>query len=262
VAVAATELHPLTLASSDALKVGQGVVALGSPFGRSGTMTTGIVSGLGRMMDSQVTSGKSAYSIPDAVQTDAAINPGNSGRPLLDLGGNVVGVIAQIASNSQSSAGVGFAVPSDIVAIVTRALIDHGEYHPTYLGMAGRPLDSDLATADKLAPITRGLLVEEAVAGSPTEKAGLRGGTQKTLVNGEEIMVGGDVVVSVDGHAVREFGDVLSYLWRHGTVGKRVTLGLLRDGEPASVTVTLAATASQALVAIPLRRGYRSALLR
>jgi S1-C subfamily serine protease len=242
VSVAADELHPLSLGASDALKVGQGVVAIGNPFGQAGSMSTGIVSGLGRLLaDGGASAHGGNYSIPDVVQTDAAINPGNSGGPLLDLAGNVVGVNTAIDSSSGSNSGVGYAIPADVVAQVVPTLIKQGKYHAPYLGISGVSLGSDLATANKLDASTRGVLVAEVTAGGPADKAGLKGSTQSTTVDGLPAQVGGDVIVSVDGHAVKQFDDLLSYLFRHGAAGQQVTLGVLRNGKATNISVTLGA---------------------
>jgi serine protease Do len=239
---AANELHPLTLGASDALKVGEGVVAIGNPFGQAGSMSTGIVSGLGRLLDDGGTSASGGnYSIPDIVQTDAAINPGNSGGPLLDLGGNVIGVNTAIDSASGSNSGVGYAIPADIVAQVVPALIKDGKYQAPYLGISGVSLGSDLATANKLDANTRGVLVAEVTSGGPADKAGLKGSSQNTTVDGLPTVIGGDVIVSVDGQPVKQFDDLLSYLFRHTAVGQQITLGVLRNGQNTNVTVTLGA---------------------
>ncbi len=239
---AANELHPLTLGSSDALKVGQGVVAIGNPFGQAGSMSTGIVSGLGRLLaDGGTTASGGNYSIPDIVQTDAAINPGNSGGPLLDLAGQVIGVNTAIDTNSGTNSGVGYAIPADIVAQVAPALIKNGKYQAPYLGISGVSLGSDLATANKLDPNTRGVLVAIVTTGGPAEKAGLKGSTQSTSVDGLPTAIGGDIIVSVNGQAIKQFDDLLSYLFRHTAAGQQVTLGVLRNGQTTSLSVTLGA---------------------
>jgi len=244
---AANELHPLTLGASDALKVGEGVVAIGNPFGQAGSMSTGIVSGLGRLLDDGGSSPSGGnYSIPDIVQTDAAINPGNSGGPLLDLSGNVIGVNTAIDSQSGSNSGVGYAIPADIVGQVVPALIKNGKYQAPYLGISGVTLGSDLATANKLDANTRGVLVADVAAGGPAEKAGLKGSTTSTTVDGLPTAIGGDVIVSVDGQAVKQFDDLLSYLFRHTAVGQQITLGVLRGGQTTNITITLGARPSSA----------------
>jgi len=238
----ANELHPLTLGASDALKVGEGVVAIGNPFGQAGSMSTGIVSGLGRLLnDGGASASGGSYSIPDVVQTDAAINPGNSGGPLLNLAGEVIGVNTAIDSNSGSNSGVGYAIPADIVSQVVPSLIKAGKYQAPYLGISGITLGSDLAVANKLDANTRGVLVADVSSGGPADKAGLQGSTTSTTVDGLPTAIGGDVIVSVDGQAVKQFDDLLSYLFRHTAVGQKVTLGVLRGGKNATVTITLGA---------------------
>jgi len=239
---AANELHPLTLGASDALKVGEGVVAIGNPFGQAGSMSTGIVSGLGRLLaDGGTSAGGGNYSIPDIVQTDAAINPGNSGGPLLNLSGEVIGVNTAIDSQSGSNSGVGYAIPADIVAQVAPALIQNGKYQAPYLGISGVTLGSDLATANKLDANTRGVLVADVASGGPAAKAGLKGSTTSTTVDGLPTAIGGDVIVSVDGQTVKQFDDLLSYLFRHTKVGQQITLGVLRGGQTTNITITLGA---------------------
>ncbi|MBL8055096.1 MAG: trypsin-like peptidase domain-containing protein [Anaerolineales bacterium] len=237
-----SELHPLALGESDALKVGQTAVAIGNPFGLAGSMTTGIVSGLGRLLaDGGQTPAGGSYSIPDIIQTDAAINPGNSGGPLLDLAGDVIGVNTAIESPVRGSSGVGYAVPAAIVRQVVPALIEHGRYDFPYLGITGTTLGADLAKAMHLEAGQRGVLVVAAAEGGPAAKAGLRGSATETQVAGLPAKIGGDVIVKVDSQPVSEFSDLLSYLVRHTRVGQAVQLEILRDGRSQTMSVTLAA---------------------
>jgi 2-alkenal reductase len=242
VKVDASELHPLALGESDSLKVGQSVVAIGNPFGLEGSMTSGIISGLGRLLEDggQTADGRS-YSLPDIIQTDAAINPGNSGGPLLDLAGDVIGVNTAIESPVRASSGVGYSIPVDLVRQVVPALIKDGQYHVPYLGLSGQTLHADLARAMGLDAQQRGVLVAEVVAGSPVERAGLQGSTTATQVDGLPAKIGGDVIVSIDGHPVQRFDDLLSYLVRHTTVGQTVTLQVLRAGKDVTLDIELAA---------------------
>jgi len=163
--------HPATLADSDELLVGQRAIAVGCPFGQEWTVTAGIISALGRTLPS----GNSQYSIPEMIQTDAAINPGNSGGPLLNAQGEVIGVNTQILSRSGSWAGVGFAVPSNIVRQVVPVLIEEGEYVYPWLGLQGTDLSLALIEAIDLPTGTRGALVRQVSVGGPAEKVGLRG---------------------------------------------------------------------------------------
>lgn len=242
----ADALHPVQLADSTQVQVGQLAVAIGNPFGEEGTMTLGIVSALGRTLPVESsTSSNLNYSIPDVIQTDAPINPGNSGGVLVNDQGQVIGVTAAIESVVQSSAGIGFAIPSLIVQKVVPALIKTGHYDHPYLGISGISLVPDLATAMGLKTDQRGALVVTVTAGSPADKAGLRGSSQETHINGALVPVGGDVIVAVDGQPVREFEDLLSYLARNTEVGQRVTLTVLRDGKEVIVDVTLAARPQQ-----------------
>ena len=238
--VDASELHPLPLGSSDSLKVGQSVVAIGNPFGLAGSMSTGIVSGLGRLLaDGGTTASGQSYSIPDIVQTDAAINPGNSGGPLLDLAGNVIGVNTAIESAVRSNSGVGYAIPADLVARVAPALIATGKFEVSYLGISGSTLGADLARATGLDANQRGVLVGDVVTGGPADNAGLLGSSQDTTIDGLPVQVGGDVIVGVDGKPVQQFDDLLSYLVRHTSAGDQITLSILRNGQPMDLKVTL-----------------------
>jgi serine protease Do len=239
---AGMDLQPLTLGDSDSLQVGQMVIAIGNPFGLEGTMTSGIVSALGRMLDSQAAASDGAtFSIPDVVQTDAAINPGNSGGPLLDLAGEVIGVNTAIESPVRQSSGVGFAVPSNIVAQVVPELIKNGHYEHPWLGISGTTLTSDLRDAMDLDASQHGVLIATVSSDSPADEAGLHGSSREITVDGQQVLVGGDVIVSVNGHPIDTFDDLLSFISNDASVGQTVTLGVLRDGETISVDVTLAA---------------------
>jgi serine protease Do len=231
------ELVSLKLADSDRLQIGQHVVAIGNPFGLSGSMTTGIISGLGRVLPASA----SQFSIPDIIQTDAAINPGNSGGPLLDLDGQVVGVNTAIASSSRSFAGVGYAVPSNMVNEVVPELIAHGRVLHPWLGITGRTLDRETAMAMSLEPSQRGILIAEVVAESPADESGLRGSDTQIEVDGQQLLIGGDVIVGIDDQTVDDFDDLLSYIVNETEIDQQVALHLLRDGEPKDVEVRLAA---------------------
>jgi S1-C subfamily serine protease len=203
-------------------------------------MTVGFVSALGRSLP--VTSGAmptSTYSIPDIIQTDAPINPGNSGGVLVDDEGRVIGVPTAIESPVQANAGIGFAIPSVIVHKVVPLLIKDGQYEHPWLGISGASLRSDLAEAMDLVPDQRGALVVEVVDGSPTAAAGLRGSDRQ--VEEQQVLVGGDVIVAIDGEPVSQFGDLVTYLARNTSVGETVILTVARDGQDEAVRVTLAA---------------------
>jgi len=235
------DIVPLSLADSDAVKVGQAVVALGSPFGLQGSMTSGIVSALGRTMPTGEEITATRYSIPDVIQTDAAINPGNSGGPLLNMQGQVIGVNAAIESAVRSNAGVGFAIPANIVKRVVPALIDHGSYDQSWLGISALTLTADMNEALGLDEDQRGVLVAEVTAGSPAQKAGLRAGQGSTGIRDNNIPTGGDIIIAIDGAPVSKFDDLIRYLARYTEVGQKVRLTVLRDGESVPIDVTLAA---------------------
>ncbi len=236
-------LRPVTVGDSTQVKVGQFAVAIGNPFGLEGTMTFGIVSALGRTLPvgdgSLITGG--TYSIPDIIQTDAPVNPGNSGGVLLDLSGRLIGVPTAIESSTRSSAGVGFAVPSVIVQKVVPVLIEDGKFEQPYIGIRGGTLTSAVAEAMGLSANTRGALVGEVVPDGPAEKAGLRGSTETATIDGFETAIGGDVITAVDGQPIRDFEDLTTILARTGQVGQDMKLTVLRDGAIRTFTVTLAA---------------------
>lgn len=241
--VAASLLKPVSLADSDNVKVGQIVIAIGSPFGLQGTMTTGIVSSLGRTLEASATttSEGTSYSIPDIIQTDAAINPGNSGGPLLNLSGEVVGVNTAIESSTDSNSGVGYSIPSAIVKKVAETIIKSGKVEHTYLGISYLSMSLDLATAMNLPAETRGVLVERVSESGPAGKAGLKGSSTDVTIDGIQTSVGGDVITKIDGNDIRVSDDLLSYLLIHTTVGQKVTLEIIRDGKTMNVDVTLQA---------------------
>jgi 2-alkenal reductase len=226
--------------------VGETVVAIGNPFGLAGTMTVGIVSGLGRTLDSEsVAPGGGFFSSGDIIQTDAAINPGNSGGPLLDLRGQVIGVNRAIltetftVSGSPANSGVGFAIPVNLVRRVVEALIEDGVYEYPYLGITS-PGNLDLQTVEDLGlPQVMGAYVTSVTPGSPAEEAGVRGGRRST--DFEAIAPGGDLITFIDGNPVREFGDLLTYLVNHTEVGQVVVLTILREGNEIEIPVTIGA---------------------
>jgi len=241
--VTADKLHPVQLGDSNAVKVGQLAIAIGNPFGLEGTMTTGIISAVGRSLPADENSTQS-YTIPDVIQTDAPINPGNSGGVLMDAQGQVLGVTSAIESPVRANAGVGFAIPSAIVNNVVPALIKDGKYVHTWLGISGRTLVPDLATAMKLDAGQRGALVEEIVPNSPAEKAGLHGSSQQVTIEGQTANVGGDVITAIDSQPVVEMNDLIAYLARSTKVDQKVTLTILRDGKQQTLDVTLTARPS------------------
>lgn len=239
-------LQPVTVADSTQVKPGQLVVAIGNPFGLEGSMSFGIVSAMGRSLPvssqtSDATGSAATYTIPDVIQTDAPVNPGNSGGVLLDLTGKLVGVPTAIESAVRSSAGVGFAVPSVIVQNVVPELIDNGAFEHPYIGIKGGTLTSEVAQAMGLADTQRGTLVVSVTTGSPAEKAGLRGSAKQAEIAGEQVEVGGDVITAIEGQPVKDFEDLTAYLARYGKVGQKVELTILRNGSTETVSLTLAA---------------------
>ncbi|MBN1659689.1 MAG: trypsin-like peptidase domain-containing protein [Anaerolineae bacterium] len=240
--VPAEQLHPVRLADSTRVRVGQLAVAIGNPFGLDGTMTVGFVSALGRSLPVSTRSLIGAtYSIPDIIQTDAPINPGNSGGVLVDDEGEVIGVPTAIESLTGSNAGVGFAVPSTIVERVVPALIKEGAYAHPWIGISGTTLDSQIAEAMGLDTAQRGVLVAEVLEGSPAEEAGLQGSARTVEIDGLQASIGGDVIVAIDDQPVREFEDLIVYLARSTSVGQTVRLTVLREGEEEMIDLRLAA---------------------
>jgi len=240
---AASQLHPVSLADSTTVKVGQLAVAIGNPFGLEGTMTTGIISAVGRSLPADQNLSTS-YTIPDVIQTDAPINPGNSGGVLVDAQGQVLGVTSAIESPVRASAGIGFAIPSAIVNNVVPALIKDGKYVHAWLGISGTTLIPDFATAMNLNSGQRGALVEEIVPNSPADKAGLRGSTKDATIEGQTVKVGGDVITAIDSQVVTGMDDLIAYLARSTKADQTVSLTILRDGKEQLVQVVLAARPS------------------
>jgi len=241
--VPTAQLHPVALADSNSIKVGQLAIAIGNPFGLEGTMTTGIISAIGRSLPTEQNVAGS-YSIPDIIQTDAPINPGNSGGVLVDANGALLGVTSAIESPVGTNAGIGFAIPSEIVNKVIPALIKDGKYIHTWLGISGTTLIPDLANAMDLQTTQRGVLVEEIMPNSPAEKAGLRGSNEQATVNGQPVNVGGDVITAIDNQSVTDMEDLIAYLTRSTTVDQKITLDILRDGKKTTLDVTLVARPS------------------
>jgi len=238
-AAPASEFVPLTLAGpAQEAAVGDAVYAIGNPFGLSGSMTYGIVSQTGRT----IVESTSNISIPDIVQFSAPINPGNSGGPLLDSNGVVIGMTTAAVTNSQ---GLGFAIPSDAILRELPSLVSSGSYrlHP-YLGISGVDMNYQLALAAKT-NVTYGVLVEQVTAGSPASAAGIRAGSSTVLIGGTNYLVGGDVIVSVNGTKVLNQDGLAAYLEENATAGQKVQLGFIRSGTPATATITLGSLPGQ-----------------
>ncbi len=240
--VTASLLHPVQMGDSTQLKVGQLAVAIGNPYGEQNTLTHGIISALGRSLpvNNGQTQGPS-YTIPDVIQTDTPINPGNSGGALLNMQGEVIGVTQSIESQSGASAGIGFAIPSAIVKRVVPVLITSGHFDHPYLGISGSTLTSDLAQAMKLDPGQRGALVGDVTPTGPAGKAGLKGSTQQTTINGLQANVGGDVIIAIDSKPVKTFDDIVAYLASSTQVNQTIILTVLRNGQQQAIKVTLEA---------------------
>ncbi|MCL4251651.1 MAG: trypsin-like peptidase domain-containing protein [Anaerolineae bacterium] len=229
----AEELEPIIFGDSDALVVGVPVVAIGSPFGQDWTLTTGIVSGLNRIIDSL-----GSYSIGGIIQTDAAINPGNSGGPLLNLDGQVVGVNSQIATASGSNSGVGFAVPSNLVQRVALELIADGSVDYSYIGIAGTDVTLPMIQALNLPANTRGVAVSQVTPNSPASMAGLHSSDFVRASSSAASNV--DVITAIDGVQIKGMDDLVSYLARYTVPGQTVAVSVLRNGqEPLTLNVTL-----------------------
>ena len=226
-------LQPLTLGDSSNLQVGEPITAIGNPFGLSGSMTSGIISQMGRLLPSG-----SGYSIPDVIQTDAAINPGNSGGPLLNMRGDIVGINTAIQSTTGEFTGVGFAIPSQTVAKIVPTLISEGEYNHPWIGISGRDIDPDMANVLGLKDAL-GFLIITVVEDSPASEAGLIGSNKTIKVESREYPVGGDIILAVDGIDVRKIDDILIHLQRVKTVGDEMNLEILRDGRTTNITIVL-----------------------
>ena len=226
-------LSPIFLGDSSNLQVGEAIAAIGNPFGLSGSMTSGIVSQLDRLLPLDA-----GYSIPDVIQTDAAINPGNSGGPLLNMRGEIVGINTAIQSTTGEFTGVGFAIPSQTVAKIVPILIKNGEYKHPWIGISGRDIGPDLAKVLNLNDAV-GFLVITVIPDSPASRAGLQGSENTVERDGVQYIVGGDIILSVDGLEVREISDILIHLQRAKSVGDEMVLEIIRDGRTTNFTIIL-----------------------
>ncbi|MGV8107605.1 MAG: trypsin-like peptidase domain-containing protein [Nitrososphaerota archaeon] len=247
---------PLVLSNSSDVKIGEHVIAIGNPFGLSGSMTEGIVSGLGRVIPSQNPEGPpgpelmpdeenrlvpppTSFSIPEIIQTDAAINPGNSGGPLLNLRGQAIGINSAIFSLTGAYTGVGFAIPSSTIQRVVPVLISEHSYKHPWIGISGVDLNEQIASAMKL-NTTKGFLVIDTSPGGPASKAGIQGGDKMVEINGRETNLYGDVIVKIDNQNVSKIDDILIYLEQQKKVGQSVNLTVIRDGNLETINVVLA----------------------
>jgi S1-C subfamily serine protease len=221
----ASALHPLPLGESSSVQVGDPVVAIGNPFGLDRTLTAGIISAVHREI-----SAPNRFAIRDALQTDAAINHGNSGGPLIDRSGAVIGITAQLPSNSQvnGNVGVGFAIPIDVAKTVIPQLEQHGRVAHPWLGLQGDTIDASLARAAHV-PVAHGVLIEGIVPGSPIAKAGLVAGSSSVIVNGMGYCLGGDVITAIDGDDVNSVLGLQDVLAAHDP-GERLTVRVVHAG--------------------------------
>ena len=226
-------LQPLIIGDSSKLTVGERITAIGNPFGLSGSMTSGIVSQMGRLLPQET-----GYSIPDVIQTDAAINPGNSGGPLFNMNGEVVGINTAIQSATGEFTGVGFAVPSNTVKKVVPVLIKDGEFKHPWMGISGTDVDPELAEMRELES-SKGFVVVSVIEGSPAEKAGMKGVTQTRERDGREFPMDGDIIVEIDGKTVRKISDILVHLQREKSVGDEMIITVLRTGVTFDLTMIL-----------------------
>jgi S1-C subfamily serine protease len=235
------KLVPLPLADSTIVRVGEQVAAIGNPFGLSGSMTAGIISGVGRLIPNDLAG---QFSIPDVIQTDAPVNPGNSGGPLLNMRGEVIGINSAIYSTTGQSAGVGFAIPSNTMTKVVPSLITNGSFQHPWLGVSGTDMTPGIAAALGLNQ-PRGLLVVDVVDGSPAAQAGIRGGDDPRSIDGRDINLGGDVITAIDDKTVRKIDDILVFLEREKTAEDNLKLTILRDGQLQDINIALAARPNQ-----------------
>lgn len=226
------KLVPIPVASSSSLRVGDLVVAIGNPYGLQSTLTSGIVSQLGRAIQTETASG---YLIADVIQISTPINPGNSGGPLLDSNGRVVGITTAIISGSQN---VGFAVPSDTLIREFKDLVEKGKYDHPYLGISGLTVDYLVSKAVGL-NYTYGVLIQSVAKNGPADKAGLRGGTKVVTLAGRQIYAGGDLILAIDQHAIKTMEDLSSYLERATIPGQSIVMTVIRDGQMLSIPVTI-----------------------
>jgi 2-alkenal reductase len=219
----ADQLRPITFGDSDSVQIGETVLAIGSPFGRDWTLTSGIISGVDRSIQ-----GLNQFSIGGVLQTDAAINPGNSGGPLLNLQGQIIGVNSQIATTSNSSSGVGFAIPGNLAQRVAQQLISQGHADYSYLGIIGADLTLSMIDALSLPDNTRGVIVSTLATNGPAYLAGLHDVGDQFAMSGVPTTY--DIITAIDGYELRGMDDLISYLARYTVPGQTVHLAVLRDG--------------------------------
>jgi S1-C subfamily serine protease len=232
-------LNPLVIGNSSKMGVGDPVIAIGNPFGLSGTITTGIVSGIGRLLPAAAGLG---FSIPNAIQTDAPINPGSSGGPLLNMQGQVVGInTAILSSGTGGFSGTAFAIPSSTITRIVPTLIEKGNYTHSYIGISGATLTSDLTkTINNLPANFKGIYIDSITKDGPADKAGIHGSTTDQYSKKH----GGDIITAIDGHTVTKIDDLISYIEEHKSVGNSMTFTVYRNGHTVDLKTTLMARPS------------------
>jgi S1-C subfamily serine protease len=236
--IKAPELQPAVLGDSRRLQVGQTVYAIGNPFGLSGTLTKGLVSSIRQIREPD------GSAIDDAIQTDAAINPGNSGGPLLNRGGEVIGINTMIASSVGQSAGIGFAIPINTAKAVLDDLVTLGRVRRPALGVRTLPIGPELADQLGLAA-DYGLLIVQVIQGGAADQAGLRGGSERAYISNYPVMVGGDLLVAVDGERIESQQDLAQIMNKH-RAGDTVHMTIYRSKRKMEVSVALGEAREQA----------------
>ena len=230
-----SELVPLTITSSTDLHVGDQVEAIGSPYGLTGSMTSGIISALNRTITEDTANG---YAISDIIQTSTAINPGNSGGPLLNSQGQVIGITTAVLDDSQ---GLGFAIPSDTILREITDLTDNGSYtQHSYLGISGADMTYDIAAQMKVS-VTYGVLLQAVTSGAPADKAGLKAGTTQATIDGNSVTLGGDIIVGINGTRIRNSDDLSTYLEENTLPGQTINLTIVQDNQTINVSLVLSA---------------------
>ena len=233
-----SEYKPLEIVNSSTLEVGDPVIAVGGPYGLAGSMTTGIVSALGRTITEEMSGG---YPIANVIQMSAPINPGNSGGPLLNYQGQVVGITTAIVSNSQ---GLGFAIPSSTVLREVGSLVTEGSYNKhSWLGASGTDMTYEIAEAMGV-NVTYGWLITQVTSGAPADQAGLQGGTQQVTVAGQSVTIGGDIIIALDGTRIRNTDDLSTFLEEQTLPGQTIDVTIVRGGQTMTLTLKLDARPS------------------
>jgi S1-C subfamily serine protease len=234
VEVQSSKLKPVELGDSSELQIGESVIAIGNPYGLANTLTYGVVSALGRQIDSE-----SGYPILNVIQTDAAINPGNSGGPLLNTKGEVIGMNTAILSSTEDFSGIGFAIPSETIIKELNSLILTGSFqHPT-LSITCVDLTPSINNALGLLSSTSGTLVVSVTKGGSADQAGIKGGTKIAFIRGRILTIGGDVITAVDGLPIKSYFDLIVYIEKNKNIGSTITLKIIRNGTLMDVLLTL-----------------------